>query len=107
MDRHHLAVLPLASESRKSDARTDANAAAVPAAVPGLGCAGSSTAASAVYRRGWSYWLDTFTIAYGPVIADVFLSTPRVHRRTRTAPVTPPECHHTDLVDVASPRPTP
>ncbi|MGY1456509.1 hypothetical protein [Streptomyces sp. SS8] len=28
--------------------------------------------------RGWSYWLDTFNIAYGPVEADVFLSTPTV-----------------------------
>ncbi|MFE2292722.1 hypothetical protein [Streptomyces sp. NPDC059452] len=28
--------------------------------------------------RGWSYWLDTFNIAYGPVSADVFLSTPTV-----------------------------
>nr|MDT0523197.1 hypothetical protein [Streptomyces sp. DSM 41633] len=28
--------------------------------------------------RDWSYWLDTFNIAYGPVDADVFLSTPTV-----------------------------
>ncbi|MFJ9824795.1 hypothetical protein ACIRSU_10510 [Streptomyces sp. NPDC101160] len=25
---------------------------------------------------GWSYWLDTFNIAYGPVAPDVFLSEP-------------------------------
>lgn len=31
---------------------------------------------SALGIRGWSYWLDTFNIAYGPVNADVFLSTP-------------------------------
>ncbi|MGW4303618.1 hypothetical protein [Streptomyces sp. NPDC004376] len=29
---------------------------------------------SALGIRGWSYWLDTFNIAYGPVDADVFLS---------------------------------
>ncbi|MFD4030095.1 hypothetical protein ACFWVP_06065 [Streptomyces sp. NPDC058637] len=28
--------------------------------------------------RDWSYWLDTFNIAYGPVDAEVFLSTPTV-----------------------------
>ncbi|MGW9430389.1 hypothetical protein ACWHA1_20870 [Streptomyces decoyicus] len=28
--------------------------------------------------RDWSYWLDTFNIAYGPANADVFLSTPTV-----------------------------
>lgn len=28
--------------------------------------------------RDWSYWLDTFNIAYGPVDRDVFLSTPTV-----------------------------
>ncbi|MFJ9417667.1 hypothetical protein ACIRPT_26365 [Streptomyces sp. NPDC101227] len=28
--------------------------------------------------RDWSYWLDTFNIAYGPVNADVFLSEPTV-----------------------------
>lgn len=28
--------------------------------------------------RDWSYWLNTFDIAYGPVSADVFLSTPTV-----------------------------
>ncbi|MFD9223486.1 hypothetical protein ACFWDI_26585 [Streptomyces sp. NPDC060064] len=33
---------------------------------------------SALGTRGWSYWLDTFNIAYGPVNADVFLSTPPV-----------------------------
>ncbi|MET9592045.1 hypothetical protein ABZY45_13950 [Streptomyces sp. NPDC006516] len=33
---------------------------------------------SALGIRGWSYWLDTFTLAYGPVNADVFLSTPTV-----------------------------
>lgn len=31
---------------------------------------------SAMGIRGWSYWLDTFNIAYGPVRADVFLSAP-------------------------------
>ncbi|WP_327129322.1 hypothetical protein [Streptomyces sp. NBC_01727] len=31
---------------------------------------------SALGIRHWSYWLDTFNIAYGPVNADVFLSTP-------------------------------
>jgi hypothetical protein len=33
---------------------------------------------SAAGVRGWSYWLDTFNIAYGPVGADVFLSPPTV-----------------------------
>ncbi|GAA3370212.1 hypothetical protein GCM10020367_15940 [Streptomyces sannanensis] len=33
---------------------------------------------SAAGMRGWSYWLDTFNIAYGPVNADVFLSAPTV-----------------------------
>ncbi|MGW1013198.1 hypothetical protein ACWD4X_24560 [Streptomyces termitum] len=31
---------------------------------------------SALGIRGWSYWLDTFNIAYGPVDRDVFLSEP-------------------------------
>ncbi|MEV7422249.1 hypothetical protein [Streptomyces sp. NPDC091212] len=33
---------------------------------------------SATGVRGWSYWLDTFNIAYGPAGADVFLSPPTV-----------------------------
>lgn len=33
---------------------------------------------SAAGVRGWSYWLDTFNVAYGPVSADAFLSTPTV-----------------------------
>ncbi|WP_307813918.1 hypothetical protein [Streptomyces sp. N35] len=33
---------------------------------------------SALGIRGWTYWLDTFNIAYGPVDADVFLSAPTV-----------------------------
>ncbi|MFE3827846.1 hypothetical protein [Streptomyces sp. NPDC059092] len=33
---------------------------------------------SAAGIRDWSYWLDTFNIAYGPRNADVFLSTPTV-----------------------------
>ncbi|MFC0842196.1 hypothetical protein ACFH04_00350 [Streptomyces noboritoensis] len=33
---------------------------------------------SALGIRGWTYWLDTFNIAYGPVNADVFLSAPPV-----------------------------
>ena len=33
---------------------------------------------SAAGMQGWSYWLDTFNIAYGPVDADVFLSEPTV-----------------------------
>jgi hypothetical protein len=28
--------------------------------------------------QDWSYWLDTFNIAYGPANAEVFLSTPTV-----------------------------
>jgi hypothetical protein len=31
---------------------------------------------SAAGMQDWSYWLDTFNIAYGPVNTDVFLSTP-------------------------------
>ncbi|BAJ33291.1 MULTISPECIES: hypothetical protein [Kitasatospora] len=27
---------------------------------------------------GWSYWLDTFNIGYGPVAADAFLGEPTV-----------------------------
>jgi hypothetical protein len=34
---------------------------------------------SAAGVRGWSYWLDTFNIAYGPADADVFLTEPTVH----------------------------
>ncbi|MFC7985750.1 hypothetical protein [Streptomyces sp. NPDC057336] len=33
---------------------------------------------SALGIRGWSYWLDTFNIACGPVDRDVFLSEPTV-----------------------------
>ncbi|MFI0960567.1 hypothetical protein ACH4S8_03950 [Streptomyces sp. NPDC021080] len=33
---------------------------------------------SALGIRGWSYWLDTFNIAYGPVDREVFLSEPTV-----------------------------
>ncbi|MFD9489324.1 hypothetical protein ACFWBX_36195 [Streptomyces sp. NPDC059991] len=33
---------------------------------------------SALGIRGWTYWLDTFNIAYGPVGADAFLSAPTV-----------------------------
>jgi hypothetical protein len=33
---------------------------------------------SATGMQDWSYWLDTFNVAYGPVAADVFLSTPTV-----------------------------
>ncbi|MGW3356912.1 hypothetical protein ACWDFL_16030 [Streptomyces bungoensis] len=33
---------------------------------------------SAAGIRGWSYWLDTFNIAYGPTDRDVFLSEPTV-----------------------------
>ncbi|MFJ8249335.1 hypothetical protein [Streptomyces sp. NPDC094466] len=33
---------------------------------------------SALGIRGWSYWLDTFNIAYGPVEPEVFLSAPTV-----------------------------
>ena len=34
---------------------------------------------SAAGMQDWSYWLDTFNIAYGPVTADVFLGTPDFH----------------------------
>ncbi|MEV8562036.1 hypothetical protein AB0478_37455 [Streptomyces sp. NPDC051917] len=34
---------------------------------------------SAAGIRDWSYWMDTFNIAYGPVDADVFLSEPTVY----------------------------
>ncbi|MFE9812064.1 hypothetical protein ACFYRN_39540 [Streptomyces sp. NPDC005227] len=33
---------------------------------------------SALGIRGWTYWLDTFNIAYGPVNSDTFLSAPPV-----------------------------
>ncbi|MER7661615.1 MULTISPECIES: hypothetical protein [unclassified Streptomyces] len=33
---------------------------------------------SALGIRDWSYWLDTFNIAYGTVDRDVFLSEPTV-----------------------------
>ncbi|WP_307668645.1 hypothetical protein [Streptomyces sp. V2I9] len=33
---------------------------------------------SAAGVRDWSYWLDTFNVAYGPVAPDVFLSEPTV-----------------------------
>ncbi|MEU8953530.1 hypothetical protein AB0C93_04415 [Streptomyces sp. NPDC048518] len=33
---------------------------------------------SAMGIRDWTYWLDTFNVAYGPVNADVFLSQPPV-----------------------------
>ncbi|CCK24984.1 Hypothetical protein BN159_0605 [Streptomyces davaonensis JCM 4913] len=33
---------------------------------------------SAAGIRDWSYWLDTFNIAYGPIDQDVFLSEPSV-----------------------------
>ncbi|MFD9565818.1 hypothetical protein [Streptomyces sp. NPDC059994] len=33
---------------------------------------------SALGIRDWTYWLDTFNIAYGPVDADAFLSAPTV-----------------------------
>ncbi|MEU1942137.1 hypothetical protein ABZ554_06775 [Streptomyces sp. NPDC020125] len=33
---------------------------------------------SAAGIRDWSYWLDTFNVAYGPVDPDVFLSEPTV-----------------------------
>ncbi|MFD7448743.1 hypothetical protein [Kitasatospora sp. NPDC059827] len=33
---------------------------------------------SAAGMQDWSYWLDTFNVAYGPVTADVFLSEPTV-----------------------------
>ncbi|MEY9876789.1 hypothetical protein ABH931_006300 [Streptacidiphilus sp. MAP12-33] len=28
--------------------------------------------------QDWSYWLDTFNVAFGPVDSDVFLSEPTV-----------------------------
>lgn len=31
---------------------------------------------SALGIRGWSYWLDTFNVAYGPISTEVFLSSP-------------------------------
>ncbi|MBW1597509.1 hypothetical protein [Streptomyces sp. JJ38] len=31
---------------------------------------------SALGIRDWSYWLDTFNIAYGPVTTDLFCETP-------------------------------
>ncbi|WP_262060883.1 hypothetical protein [Streptomyces sp. STR69] len=34
---------------------------------------------SAAGVRDWSYWLDTFNVAYGPVTVDVFLGTPAFH----------------------------
>ncbi|MGW3102793.1 hypothetical protein [Streptomyces sp. NPDC001100] len=34
---------------------------------------------SAAGVRDWSYWLDTFNVAYGPVTAEVFLGTPAFH----------------------------
>ncbi|MFJ4796513.1 hypothetical protein [Kitasatospora purpeofusca] len=33
---------------------------------------------SATGTQDWSYWLDTYNIAYGPVDAEVFLSEPTV-----------------------------
>ncbi|SCD42635.1 hypothetical protein GA0115239_101666 [Streptomyces sp. BpilaLS-43] len=33
---------------------------------------------SAAGIRDWSYWLDTFNVAYGPVDPNVFLSEPTV-----------------------------
>ncbi|MQS09356.1 hypothetical protein FNX48_019885 [Streptomyces sp. IF17] len=33
---------------------------------------------SMVGIRDWSYWLDTFNVAYGPVDREVFLSEPGV-----------------------------
>ena len=33
---------------------------------------------SALGIRGWTYWQDTFNVAYGPVDADAFLSEPTV-----------------------------
>ncbi|MFF7178214.1 hypothetical protein [Streptomyces sp. NPDC008121] len=38
---------------------------------------------SAAGVRDWSYWMDTFNIAYGPVDADVFLSEPTVYMDER------------------------
>ncbi|MEU7229926.1 hypothetical protein [Streptomyces chrestomyceticus] len=34
---------------------------------------------SASGMQDWSYWMDTFNIAYGPVDVDVFLSEPTVY----------------------------
>lgn len=34
---------------------------------------------SAAGMQDWSYWWDTFNVAYGPVEAQVFLSQPTVH----------------------------
>ncbi|MDI3421622.1 hypothetical protein [Streptomyces luteolus] len=34
---------------------------------------------SAAGIRDWSYWLDTFNIAYGPVESEIFLSEPTVY----------------------------
>ncbi len=34
---------------------------------------------SAAGVRDWSYWLDTFNIAYGPVAPDAFLGEPSVY----------------------------
>ncbi|MGW2367792.1 hypothetical protein ACWCZ5_19690 [Streptomyces sp. NPDC001667] len=34
---------------------------------------------SASGMQDWSYWLDTFNVAYGPVNDDVFLSPPTVY----------------------------
>ncbi|WP_030891685.1 hypothetical protein [Streptomyces sp. NRRL S-1868] len=34
---------------------------------------------SAAGMQDWSYWLDTFNVAHGPVEAQVFLSQPTVH----------------------------
>ncbi|MFF4407506.1 hypothetical protein [Streptomyces sp. NPDC001404] len=34
---------------------------------------------SAAGMQDWSYWMDTFNIAYGPVDADVFLSEPTAY----------------------------
>lgn len=33
---------------------------------------------SAAGIRDWSYWLDTFNVAYGPVDPNVFLSEPTI-----------------------------
>jgi hypothetical protein len=33
---------------------------------------------SAAGMQDWSYWLDTFNVAYGPVDPNVFLSEPTV-----------------------------
>ncbi|MET9293349.1 hypothetical protein [Streptomyces sp. NPDC003077] len=40
---------------------------------------------SASGTQDWSYWMDTFNIAYGPVGADAFLSEPTVHIDERGA----------------------